>query len=262
MSELELRNASVRVRDRSLLSDVSLRLDPGELIALVGPNGAGKTSLLRAALGLLPLSQGEVRLGGKALRECPPELRARSVAWLPQHAEVSEPFSALEVVSSGRYRFHESRKASERAAFSALERVRMQAFAQARFTELSGGERQRVRIAALLAQEARLLLLDEPANHLDPGQQLESYRLLGELWRTGLGILLVTHDVNLLSAIGDAERLRVAGLNKARLEFEARLDDAALPKHLTKLFGLSFASITHGGRRLLVPAIGDAESTA
>ena len=118
------------------------------------------------------------------------------------------------------------------------------------------------RIAALLAQEARLLLLDEPANHLDPGQQLESYRLLGELWRTGLGILLVTHDVNLLSAIGDAERLRVAGLNKARLEFEARLDDAALPKHLTKLFGLSFASITHGGRRLLVPAISDAESTA
>ena len=255
MSELELRNASVIMRGRSLISNVSLRLDPGELIALVGPNGAGKTSLLRAALGLLPLSEGEVRLGARPLHQCPPETRAQSVAWLPQHAEVREPFSALEVVSAGRYRFREARKTSEQAALLALERVQMQAFANARFTELSGGERQRVRIAALLAQEARLLLLDEPANHLDPGQELESYRLLGELWRSGLGILLVTHDVNLLSAIGGAERLRVAGLKKGRLEFEARLDDVALPPHLSALFGLNFRALDHAGRRLLVPTL-------
>lgn len=255
MSELELRNASVALRGRSLLSQVSLRLDPGELIALVGPNGAGKTSLLRAALGLLPLTEGDVLLGGRPLRNCGPEQRAASVAWLPQHADVREAFSALEVVSAGRYRFRESRQASERAAAQALERVGMLSFADANFTHLSGGERQRVRIAALLAQEARLLLLDEPANHLDPGQELESYRLLGELWASGLGILLVTHDVNLLYAISGWQRLRVAGIRAGRLHFEARLDDALLPAHLSNLFGLSFTALTHADRRLLVPAL-------
>lgn len=255
MSELELRNASVTLRGRALLSDVSLRLDPGELIALVGPNGAGKTSLLRAALGLLPLSQGEVVLGGRALRSSAPEQRAASVAWLPQHADVREAFSALEVVSAGRYRFRESRAASERAAEKALERVGMLSFSNASFTDLSGGERQRVRIAALLAQEARLLLLDEPANHLDPGQELESYRLLGELWASGLGILLVTHDVNLLYAISGWPRLRIAGLRAGRLHFEARLDDPTLPVHLSALFGIGFTSLTHADRRLLVPAL-------
>ncbi|MGC4091684.1 MAG: ABC transporter ATP-binding protein [Polyangiaceae bacterium] len=252
MSELSLVRAGVTARKRALLTDVSLRLDPGELIALVGPNGAGKTSLLRAALGLLPLSAGEVRLGGRALGECSATLRAESVAWLPQHADLREPFSALEVVSAGRYRFAESRKSSELAAERALERVGMAAFKQARVTELSGGERQRVRMAALLAQEARLLLLDEPANHLDPGQQLGIYQLLGELWSSGLGILLVTHDVNLLFGIPGWQRSRIVGLAGGRLHFETALDDAALPQHLSTLFGLDFARLEHAGLPLLV----------
>ncbi|MFZ5889855.1 MAG: ABC transporter ATP-binding protein [Myxococcota bacterium] len=255
MSELELKNVSVELRGRKLLNDVSLRLDPGELIALVGPNGAGKTSLLRAALGLLPLAAGDVRLGGRALEECSPPMRAASVAWLPQHAEVREPFRAIEVVSAGRYRFAESRQASERAAERALERVGMQALKYARFTELSGGERQRVRVATLLAQEARLLLLDEPANHLDPGQELESYRLLAELWQAGLGILLVTHDINLLFGIQNWERVRIAGMRQGSLSFDARLADDSLPQHLSSLFGLGFESIAQGRRRWLIPKL-------
>lgn len=255
MSELELRRACVSLRGRKLLDDVSVTLDPGSLIALVGPNGAGKTSLLRAALGLLALSSGEVLLGGRPLRECSPRARAASIGWLPQHAEMREAFSALEVVSAGRYRFGESQRASELAAERALERVGMQAFKKARVTELSGGERQRVRMACLLAQEARLLLLDEPANHLDPGQQLESYRLLGELWKSGLGILLVTHDVNLLFGIGESERALVLGIAEGSLRFRAELGDAALASHLSTLFGLHFASIEQAGKRLLVPTL-------
>jgi iron complex transport system ATP-binding protein len=255
VSELELSRVSVEVRGRPLLREVSLRLERGDLVALVGPNGAGKTSLLRAALGLLPLAAGSVRLDGADLATLSARERAARVSWLPQQAETREPLSVLEVVRAARYRFRESRKESLFAAESALSRVGISALVHARITELSGGERQRVRVAALLAQEARLALLDEPANHLDPAQQLDAYRLFRELWATGLGILLVTHDVNLLSAVGDVSRMRVVGLARGEKKFESTLDAGDLPAKLGELFGVEFASVDHAGRRLLVPQI-------
>jgi iron complex transport system ATP-binding protein len=218
----------------------------------VGPNGAGKTTLLRAALGLITPSRGKVLLAGRDARSLKPRQRAAHVAWLPQHAGSSEPLSALEAVMAARYRFFEALGTSERAALRALERVGMAAHAAARITELSGGERQRVAVATLLAQEARVALLDEPANHLDPAQQLETYRLLGELWSEGTSILLVTHDLNLLSQLGATERVRVVGLAGGRVRFSASYDAASLPAELSQLFGVEFAALERAGRRVLL----------
>jgi iron complex transport system ATP-binding protein len=255
MSELELRGVSVRVQKRELVKDVSLKLEAGGFVALVGPNGAGKTTLLRAALGLVTPSTGQVLLAGQDVRHMKPKERADHVAWLPQHAGSSEPLSALEAVMAARYRFFEAQSASERAARLALERVGMGAHSAARITELSGGERQRIAVATLLAQAARVALLDEPANHLDPAQQLETYRLLGELWSEGMGILLVTHDLNLLSQLGAADRIQVVGLADGRVHFTSSYAAPNLPARLGELFGVEFAAIERAGRRMLLATL-------
>jgi iron complex transport system ATP-binding protein len=255
MNDLAFDALSVRVRGRLLLDQISLTLAKGDFVALVGPNGAGKTTLVKAALGLHKPESGAVWLGGTSLSALTPRQRAARVAWLPQHALGAEPLSATDGVAAARFRFDESHAASRRAARSALERVGAQGYAERSLTELSGGERQRVRFAALIAQDAPVLLLDEPANHLDPAQQAEVYRLLGELWREGRTVLCISHDLNLLAHAGASARVRVAGLRAGRLAFETQLTDSHLPSTLGSLFGIEMVSFENGQGHTIVPRV-------
>lgn len=260
MSALTFQRVSVRVRDKELLSDISLSLEPGEFLALVGPNGAGKTTLLRSAIGLLHPSHGRVLLGGRDVTRLGPRERASQIAWLPQHQSISEPLSAVEIVAAARFRFGESASDSERHARAALERVHGAELSNARFHELSGGERQRVSMAALLAQGTKLALLDEPASHLDPAHQLETYRLLGELWNLGVGILLVTHDINLIGQLGSPDRVRIIGLRGGKQAFSTSFSATDLPERLGALFGLRFSALEHTGRRILLADAANSEN--
>jgi iron complex transport system ATP-binding protein len=253
MAELEFQNLSVKLGQRTLLDALSLRVQPGEFVALIGPNGAGKTTLLKAALALRAPTSGRVHLGGQAVSKLDARARAAAIAWLPQQIRADEPVTGLESVAAARFRFRETRAASLRAAASALQRVGASNYADRPISELSGGERQRVAFACLVAQEAQVLLFDEPANHLDPAQQLEVYRLLGELWREGRTLLCINHDVNLLHQVGDAARVRVVGLREGRVAFDAHFSDADLPAQLSALFGVSIASLYDDERRFLVP---------
>ena len=248
---LELSNVAVRVAGRALLEGVGLRVEPGEFVALVGPNGAGKTTLLRAGLGLVR-SEGEVFSGGQRIDTVPPRTRAALLGWLPQQPASSEALSALEMVVAARYRFDETRAAARAAARRALERLGAAELAERAVTGLSGGERQRVALAALVAQEAKMLLVDEPANHLDPAQQAETYALLGSLLRDGAGILCVTHDVNLLAHVGAP--VRVVGLARGKVAFETPYDAADLPARLAELFSVPMEPVVLGERRIIVAA--------
>ncbi len=250
---LSFEQVSVTRRERALLDAVSFELEPGQLLALLGPNGAGKTSLLRVALGLLRPDRGRVRLGGELLDDLSARERAARVAWLPQHAPSVEDLSALEVVASARYRFDEPFARSEREAKAALARVGMGSIAGRALGSLSGGERQRVSLASLLAQNAPILLVDEPANHLDPAQQIDVYRLLGELWREGRSVVCVTHDVNLLRHLGRPEQVRVAGVARGQLAFECSFADARLPSELGALFDVQMHEVSLGGARVILP---------
>lgn len=250
---MELDRVSVLRGGRALLEDVSLTLAPGELLALVGPNGAGKTTILRAMLGLVSPTRGQVRLGETSLSALSARERAAQVAWLPQHSSGGEELPSLEVVMAARFRFDEPLVVCEREAQAALSRVGAAAVATRALGSLSGGERQRVSLAALLAQSTPLLLADEPANHLDPAQQIDVYRLLGELWRDGKSVVCVTHDVNLLRHLGDAARVRVAGVAQGRLRFELPLDSSELPRALGELFGLHMHALSLNGQRVLLP---------
>jgi iron complex transport system ATP-binding protein len=253
MAELEFLAVSVKIRERTLLDAVTLSIEPGDFVALIGPNGAGKTTLLKAALALREPTSGSVRVRGRSVLELDPRTRAAEIAWLPQHIRADEPLTGLQTVAAARFRFPESHAEARRAAERALARVGAGDYANRRVTELSGGERQRVAFACLVAQDAKTLLFDEPANHLDPAQQLEVYRLLGELWREGRTIVCINHDVNLLNHLGDAGRVRLVGLHAGKVAFEAPFADPSLPALLGALFGVEMDSLQGPGQRFIVP---------
>lgn len=253
---LELSNITVKAAHTTLLDGVSLRVGQGEFVALVGPNGAGKTSLIKAALGILQPSAGLAALGGKPVATLTGRERAALAAWLPQHSAVTEDLTALELVAAARYRFHEPRQATLAAARKALLKAGASEFEARIVTRLSGGEQQRVAFACLLAQEAPLWFLDEPANHLDPAQQIALYTLIGGMWRDGHSLVCITHDVNLLAfaSRGREHECRVLGLSRGAITFESRLDAPELGAHLSGLFGVQLDAVSHSGRRVFLAA--------
>ena len=259
--ELEFDRVTVKKRTTAVLRDVSLQVHAGEFVALIGPNGGGKTTLLRAAAGLETPNPGRVLVSGDDVSRMAARVRAAKVAWLPQQALVSDLLPALDVVSSARYRFSETHAESAEAARSALRVVGSEHLSPVCVTDLSGGEQQRVALATLLAQDAAFLLVDEPANHLDPAQQMKIYLLLGQLWRRGLGVLCVTHDVNLLRFLPQACPVRLVGLKQGCVSFDVGYDAASLEDELSELFGVTMRAVGTPTCRLHVPEPSPACST-
>jgi manganese/iron transport system ATP-binding protein len=194
---LDLADVVVRYGDQVALRGVAGRLAAGESMALIGPNGAGKSTLIRAILGLVPAASGELRVFGLP----PAEARSR-VAYVPQHSQLDPefPVNARQVVLMGRYRsvgwLRRPGRADRAAADAALAAVGLADRAGARFGTLSGGQRQRVLFARALAQEASLLLLDEPFNGVDAVTQEVLVELLGKSRNAGAAVLLSTHDLD------------------------------------------------------------------
>ncbi len=188
---LTLDGLTVRRGPCPVVDGVSLALAPGELVGLIGPNGAGKTTLMRAALGLLP-HEGRSSLSALALPE-----RARAAAWLPQAREIAWGMAVADVVALGRLPHRRNAAADAQAVARALARMGLEGFAMRPATALSGGEQARVLIARTLAQEAPLILADEPVAGLDPGAQIAAMRLFAEEARAGRGVLVSLHDLGL-----------------------------------------------------------------
>ncbi|MDP9035386.1 MAG: ABC transporter ATP-binding protein [Myxococcota bacterium] len=175
---------------RSVLGGVTLVVRAGEMIALVGPNGAGKTTLLKVLAGLLTPSSGRVR---------GPTSRARSVAYLAQSEELPADWSVREIVRLGRLPYtgmwRSPVQCDDEAVRGAMERTATLGLAARRVDSLSGGERQRVALARALAQEPRVLLLDEPTTHLDLRHQVELFDVLRSEARRGVAVVVVMHDL-------------------------------------------------------------------
>jgi iron complex transport system ATP-binding protein len=255
VTALVVDGVTVTVRGRNLLDAISLRVESGEVVAVLGPNGAGKTTLLRCILGLVRPTLGSVFLGGTDNRTLTTKQRAGLVAHLAQHASFDDALTVLEYVAAARFRHDETRRASERAARAALERVDALNLAERRLGPLSGGERQRVALAALLAQQAAIALLDEPANHLDPSRQAQSYALLGELQQAGSTMLIVTHDINFLSHLWRPNRVRVVGMKQGRSAFELPYGAEQLCDELSELYGVRMRRFFEHGQALIVPEV-------
>ncbi len=201
---------------RQVLDGVDVGVEAGEIVGLIGPNGAGKSTLVRLLAGVLRPAGGTVRLHGRPIADWKPALRAREVALVPQDPAVDFPYTVLEVVLMGRAphlpplalpRRHDL--ALARAALARLDMADLEA---RRIDELSGGERQRVFLARALAQDPRILLLDEPTTHLDLRHQTQLHDVARRRCREdGLGVLTVLHDLNLAAAFCDRLVLLAGG---------------------------------------------------
>jgi len=204
---LEARDVHVRLGGAPILRGADLRVDRGRLVALVGPNGAGKSTLARTVAGLVKPARGEVRCLGNDVRRTRGRRLARLRAFVPQRPRVPEGITVAEAVRIGRSpHLRPLARATRRdraAVEMALERTGTTRFAHRRLTTLSGGELQRVQIAVALAQEAPVLLADEPTSQLDLGATVSVARLLRDLAQEGLAVLLVVHDLALAAALAD-----------------------------------------------------------
>lgn len=218
------------------LHDASFEFPQTGLITIAGPNGAGKSTLLGILAGLRSPYRGSCRYAGKEVRQWPRRDFARHVAFLPQSVRLEFPFTAEEVVLMGRtpyasgwFQTPEDRAAAEEA----MTITDTLAFRVRDFRTLSGGERQRVILASALTQRPRVLLLDEPATHLDLRHQLSLYRLLAGLAKTLL-VVAVTHDLNIALQFSD----RVMVLADGRIAGDGAPQEVLNPELIGQVFGV------------------------
>ncbi len=205
---IEACDVSVRAGGRDIVHDVSIEVHAGEIVGLVGPNGAGKSTFLRALAGARHAS-GEIRLLGALINTVDRRERARMVAVVEQLPEAPPTITVRDLVTLGRFPhlglLRRPSAHDRNVTDEAMRRSGCDAFADRLLGTLSGGERRRVFIARALAQEARLLLLDEPSANLDAEAQATLFELLRALAAEGAGILVVVHD--LTSAAASCDRL-------------------------------------------------------
>ena len=196
---LEFHGVTAGYGREDVLRDISFTVPDSSVTTLIGPNGCGKTTLLRAAAGQLPLRSGEVLLDGRPLAAYDRKTLARTAAFMPQVRSV--PSITVEtLVSHGRFPYlgfsRRMREADRKAVRQAMDATGVTAWARRDLRELSGGERQRVYLAMALAQDTKVIFLDEPTTYLDPGRQFELLELIASLTRRGRTVVMVLHDLS------------------------------------------------------------------
>jgi len=232
-------SVSAGYREKTVLHGVSLAASPGELVAVLGPNGSGKSTLLRVLAGTLAPSSGQVVLEGRALPELSRREVARCVAVVPQDSDVAFGFSVGEVVAMGRAPRQGAllipTDEDRRLTLEALRLCELSSLVSRPVGELSGGERRRVVLARAIAQQPDVLLLDEPAAHLDVRHAVELYRLVKEMTRSrGMACVAVMHDLNAAARWAD----RASLLRDGRVVSDGAIDAVLDPDVLGDVFGV------------------------
>jgi iron complex transport system ATP-binding protein len=253
---LEARGVSFGFPGRTVGRDVSLALRAGEVMCVLGPNGGGKTTLFRTLLGLLPLQAGEVRLGGSALASLSRGEVARLAGYVPQGHTAYFAYTLRQFVLMGRTArvgaFAVPGSADRRVADEALEWLGIAGLAERPINEVSGGERQLALVARALAQEPKLLVMDEPTASLDFGNQVRVLERVLALAASGIAILFSSHDPD----------HAFLGAHRALLLGEGRVLEAGAPREvvraetLQRLYGVPVEVVAvAGGRHACLPSL-------
>lgn len=235
-----------------VLSDVSFRAPAAGLTVILGRNGCGKSTLLRALAGITPLGQGVVTVDGHDLALLSGAERAALVGYLPQFHQTVFPFSVEDVVLTGRaaFVFSTPSRGDREKARRAIADVGIEHLARRPYTELSGGERQMVMIARVLAQNPKVILLDEPASHLDLANQHRLFAVIRRITAAGTAVVAVLHDPNM--AFLNAER--VIFLKGGRIADPPGGCPPWDPSFIGEIYGVPLRTFFHGERALVMPA--------
>jgi len=225
---------------------ISLSIQPGERVALLGPNGAGKSTLIKGLVGRTSLIDGHITVSGRPLQSMPRRILARALGVLHQQESQVKGFTVRQLVALGRYAYlgplgNLNSEDHERVDLS-MHLMGLSALKHRQIQTLSGGEFQRARIARLLAQEAQILVLDEPTAHLDLGHTHDLIRELVALSRTqGLGVLAAIHDLNVAAQYFD----RVILLNSGRVVADGPVAHVLTKSRLEEVFQTPLHQIEH-----------------
>lgn len=201
---LKVENLSVAYQKKAVLKDVSFSVPSGNLIGIIGPNGAGKSTLIKSILGLVPPLSGKVGMFGERYDR----VRKR-IGYVPQKESVDWDFptNALDVVTMGRYGklgwFKRPGKRDKEIALSSLEKAGMADYADRQISQLSGGQQQRVSIARALALQPKILFFDEPTSALDPELTGEVLKVIKELAKEHMTMIIVTHEMQFAKEVSD-----------------------------------------------------------
>ncbi|MDR2757962.1 MAG: ABC transporter ATP-binding protein [Spirochaetaceae bacterium] len=235
---LELEDLTVGFRKKPILTGVSLGIKAGELLVLAGPNGSGKTTLLKTIGGILNPLAGRVLLDGRDTASMGKREKAGQISLLFQGTSPGWPFTVQEIIAQGRfpYRgiFGAEHPRDQKAVARAIKAAGLLGFEDRPVTELSGGEFQRVLIARAMAQEAKLLLLDEPANTLDPKYRFMVMTLLRSITGTGAGALVSLHDLNLARLYAD----RIILIGEGKIFAQGKPSEVLREETIGKVFDL------------------------
>ena len=253
---------SYSVEARMLLDGVHLTADRGRFVGLIGPNGAGKSTLLRALSGMLRHQHGTVRLEGADLRSMSSRDVAASMALVSQIAPYTHGFTSFELVLMGRYphlgRFQIEGSEDNRIAQNAMRQTDTEEFADRTLDTLSGGERQRVFVSRALAQQPRILLLDEPTSNLDVFHQLKVLDLVRLLVNDGLTAVAAIHDLQMAARYCD----RLVLLSSGRVLAEGTPEEVLTPEAIESAFGVRCAVYRDPvAGSLAISLIGPADAT-
>ncbi len=229
-----------------VLADISAVLESGTVAGIIGPNGAGKSTLLQLLCGLLAPDGGAVSLDGKPLAAFTPRERARIIAYMPQSVQPTFSLSVREVVALGRYPhlgpFGALGEPDHAIVAACLAQTETESFADRDFLSLSGGERQRVILASVLAQEPRILLLDEPTSALDLPHETAFFHQLRKLAAQDLGVIVVTHDINMAAQFCD--RLLLLGQEHTLVK-QGTPEEVLTAANLSEAYGSPLAVYAH-----------------
>jgi iron complex transport system ATP-binding protein len=253
---LDAADVGVRYGARTALAEVSARVVPGEMLGVIGPNGSGKSTLIRVFAGVRRPSSGTIRLDGTDLHALSRRVRAQRIALVPQETHLSFPIRVRDLVLLGRAphtgRFGLERAEDLHAAHEAMARAQVLELADRPVDELSGGERQRVVLARALAQDAGILLLDEPTSFLDLKHAVLLLDLVRELCRArDLAVAVVLHDLNLAAMYCD----RLVLLDRGRVHASGTPADVLTYHDLCAVYGteLYVAPNDVTGRLVVLP---------
>jgi iron complex transport system ATP-binding protein len=250
--KLKLKNVEFSYASTPILEDICMELAPAEVLGIVGPNGAGKSTLLRCINRILKPRRGSILLDEREIKELSLVEIARRMGYVPQTTTRVFPATVFDTVLMGR-RPHLGWRSSEQdmeKVLEALKLLEIADFALRDFNELSGGQQQKVLIARALAQEADILLLDEPTSNLDIRHQLEAMDIITKLVKEkGISAIMAIHDLNLGSRYSD----RIIMLNGGSIVDAGNPSSVLNPENIEQVYGVEAVVNENNGRPYIIP---------